>query len=390
MKAYLGDELVFDTSANSDKYVRPSDWIPLPDVVDGEDKFVGLFHVRDDGVMDRIAIRFASDYTVDWGDGTVESYGSSHTEEHQYDFSALPNENLTKEGYKQVVVTVVPQEGKRFTSIDLSYRLQNGAKNNSFSEIKISADVLTTFSSATRGQFLLKNFEFMGSSLDSTRYAFYESVQLERVKINDVSKITDAFDSFGRTYNLKEIDFSELTLLINASKMFTESNIEEISISLPAAEDLSYFLYDNHCTKKITLEKLNQNGVSMSYGFSSVKSLEEIVYDGVINLTGNNYSMCSNSYNLRKVPTFNLENSINNTKLFYGNKNLTEVELLNIKENISLQYNRFGRDTLVNIFNNLVDMGEERTIDITGCFGAGELTDADVAIATNKNWTVIK
>jgi hypothetical protein len=391
MKAYLGNELVFDTSASCDKYIRPSDWIPLPDVVDGEDKFVGLFHVRDDGAMDRIAIRFAGKYTVDWGDGVVENYNANQSAEHQYDFGSLPNENLTKEGYKQVIIIVVPQAGERLTSITLNMSLSNGARNNSFSDAKFSADTLTTLYNAIRGQFLLKNFEFVGSSLEDAGLAFSFCVQLERIKISDVSKITHAASFLNGTLNLKEAVFGgDFASLVNASNMFSSSNLQEIDISLPVATNLYQFASGCTRLRKITFRELNQNPINMSYAFGLAGHLEEIEYGETINLTGSCQQTFLSSYNLKKVPTLNLDNVDDSWRMFEGSQNLVEIDLVNIKASISLRHTGLSKNTLVNIFNNLIDMGEEREIDIRGCFGAGELTDTDVAIATNKNWTVIK
>jgi hypothetical protein len=241
-----------------------------------------------------------------------------------------------------------------------------------------------------RGQFLLKNFEFIGSSLTLLGLTFYDCWQLERVKISDVSKITAAHHSFRNTYSLKEIICGEFTSLENASNMFNSSGIKEIDISFPAVTDMSSFAYENRNIKKITFRKLNENGFNMSRAFNGSYSLEEVLYDGVINLVGSSNYTFLNAYNIRKLPTLNLENSTGNIRFIENNKNLTLINLANIKEDTSIRYSRINRDTLVNIFNSLVDIGEERIVDITDCLGVGELTDADVAIATNKNWTVVK
>jgi hypothetical protein len=302
----------------------------------------------------------------------------------------LPNENLTKEGYKQVIVIITPQAGSRITRIHLNVNLQNGSTNNSFSDIKISADTMDSLYGNIRGQFLLKNFEFTGSSLTKLGLAFYDCRQLERVKIADVSKITNAYYSFGATYSLKEVICGEFTALTNASRMFQSSNIKEVDISLPAVTDLSYFAYSSRSIKKITFRKLNENGFKMLHAFNATNSLKEVQYDGVMKLTDDNSYAFLNAHNIRKIPALNLNASTGNTRILENNKNLTSVNLTSIKESISIKYTRLSRGTLVNIFNNLVDMSEERTIDVRGCFGAKELTDADVAIATNKNWVVIK
>jgi hypothetical protein len=172
--------------------------------------------------------------------------------------------------------------------------------------------------------------------------------------------------------------------------MFQSSGIKEIDISLPVVTDLSYFAYANKALKKVNFRKLNTNGFKAIHCFNADTRLEEVIYDGTINVIGDSSYMYLNNHNLKKVPVLNLDNSTKNTRLFENSHNLTNIELLNIKENINIKALRLNRTKLINIFNNLVDMGEERTINITGCFGAKELTDEDIATATSKNWTVIK
>ena len=47
-------------------WVRPSDWLPLP--APGPETFIGLLAVTNDD-SNYIALNFAGNYTVDWGDG---------------------------------------------------------------------------------------------------------------------------------------------------------------------------------------------------------------------------------------------------------------------------------------------------------------------------------
>ncbi len=59
-----------DPSA-AEPWQRPVDWLPLPAIQPGEQKLVGLFAVYP-GEGNVLAVRAAGNYTVDWGDGTVE------------------------------------------------------------------------------------------------------------------------------------------------------------------------------------------------------------------------------------------------------------------------------------------------------------------------------
>jgi len=54
---------------------RPPDWLPLPAIQSGEQKLVGLFAVYP-GEGNVLAVRAAGNYTVNWGDGTIEQITS--------------------------------------------------------------------------------------------------------------------------------------------------------------------------------------------------------------------------------------------------------------------------------------------------------------------------
>ena len=64
-------------------WVRPSDWLALPTVADGDEIFVGLHAIFPDANF--VAFTVAGDYEVDWGDGTSNTYSSGATAEHEYD-----------------------------------------------------------------------------------------------------------------------------------------------------------------------------------------------------------------------------------------------------------------------------------------------------------------
>lgn len=102
-------------------WVRPADWLPLPEVLETEQKLVGLYAVDDDD-SNYVAILAQGAYTVDWGGGVVENFASAVQAEHQYNFASLPIESLSSRGYKQVVVTLTPQIGQSLVLIAMNRR----------------------------------------------------------------------------------------------------------------------------------------------------------------------------------------------------------------------------------------------------------------------------
>jgi hypothetical protein len=105
-------------------YQRPSNWLTLPTLLPGEEKFVGLFPVYDDD-GNFLAVYCEGDYTVDWGDGSTENFASGETAEHTYDYASVNPSTLSERGYRQVIVAVTPQNPGELNLLDLSVRHTN-------------------------------------------------------------------------------------------------------------------------------------------------------------------------------------------------------------------------------------------------------------------------
>lgn len=92
-------------------FVRPSEWIALTPVGASEQKFSGLYAVYPNNEENYVALTAnttsGTNYTIDWGDGTVENILSGTQANHQYNYASVGN--LTSYGYKQVIITITPQ-----------------------------------------------------------------------------------------------------------------------------------------------------------------------------------------------------------------------------------------------------------------------------------------
>lgn len=72
--------------------VRPSEWIDLDELNPTDEKFVGLYSVEPSNTNNYLTVYATNDYTVDWGDGTVENYSSATIAYHEYDYAAIDAE----------------------------------------------------------------------------------------------------------------------------------------------------------------------------------------------------------------------------------------------------------------------------------------------------------
>jgi hypothetical protein len=121
---YLPSDAKFDSNY---KWTRPTEWLDL-NVPDGvPEKIIGLIAIfpNDKGGAARNYVTFnldtddSSPYTVDWGDGNVETVGSNVTVTHIYDYDDITSDTSTMKsttfrGYRQAKFEVTLQGGARF------------------------------------------------------------------------------------------------------------------------------------------------------------------------------------------------------------------------------------------------------------------------------------
>jgi hypothetical protein len=159
--------LPFDTSEPPD-WIRPADWLELDTPLDTEERFTALVAVYN-RTENYCAFVAEGDYTVDWGDGTVEDYVAGATAYHQYNFSNVELDGtLTSEGFKQAILTITPQAENSLTLLDFGVEYPDiGTFLSGFKDIAFSGPSLETFSFANEED---PYMEFLDNSLDDRSY----------------------------------------------------------------------------------------------------------------------------------------------------------------------------------------------------------------------------
>jgi hypothetical protein len=152
--AYLGDNPIIGLvagGASPAPWQRPADWAALPTLATGEQKFVGLFQVGDyvgNFVSLSVTVSGGGTYTVDWGDGVVESgLTSGVKQDHEYDYADADLGAAKSDGNKHALVTVTVQGGN-MTAFSLQQKHSvTGLQNNPvvpWLDIAINGPFLTT------------------------------------------------------------------------------------------------------------------------------------------------------------------------------------------------------------------------------------------------------
>lgn len=100
-------------------WVRPADWLAMPTIGSEEEKIVGLYPVFNND-SNSVVFRITGNYTVDWGDGTIENFTASTLASHKYNYASISESTLSSRGYKQVLVTITPQPGSNITIVSMN------------------------------------------------------------------------------------------------------------------------------------------------------------------------------------------------------------------------------------------------------------------------------
>ena len=187
---------------------RSSELLTPPTISSSEQKMALLVFISNSS-SNFLAFTIAGNYTVDWGDGTVENFSTGVAANHTYNYSTYDptNTTLTSAGFKQAWVTVTPQAGANITSINLQTRHSSAVASNYYSqpieEIYLSAPNLTSLTVGTTNP----------SNTIYPRYCRY---------INLIN--TGAITSFGNLmysmYNLVVIDIGTTAAITSLANMF--------------------------------------------------------------------------------------------------------------------------------------------------------------------------
>lgn len=407
---------------------RPTDWLPMPTPED--DEIYILFHIQD-GASALIAftVTCTGSYTVALGtieDGVFVSSSSSSVASgsvYENELSASDFGNLTSTGHKQAMIKITgtdiltwvpsmhtkrssPSNFAGWNIVEISCQLPNGTL------VKCGN---TTSAGALKW---LQYFAWYGeNNCTNASQMFANCICLRAILAFDLSKSTTMTSLFNHCINLIAIPNLDTSSMIIASSMFNECYL------LPAvplfntsnATNLSSLFQSCRSLKKIPA--LNTLKVtSMSNIFSDCNLLETIPELNMIKVTSTSgmFTSCSN---LTKLPALDTSKVTNFYNMFYGCSRLTEIPQLNLSgtttfnntfgncyslakitfdptiENwaggaISLANAALDHAAIVGFFNSLPTITAAKAITLTGNPGVSELTDAEKAIATNKNWTL--
>ena len=346
-------------------WTRPADWLALPTVGATESKFVGLHAIWENSNF--LALSASGNYTVDWGDGTIENFNAGVTAYHQYDYNnAALNNTLSSRGYKQAIVTVTPQAGQSFTALNLNLKhnqpgLQQYASG--WLDILISGPNLSslTLSASTLNVVhrLLEQAQLISpNAVSSFLYLFNNCNALQSLPVW-VVKTTGGVDMsymFNGCAALQTVPLFNTQAVTYMSYMFAGcAALQTVpALNTAAVRDMSYMF--SYCAALQTVPLFNTQAVtnmsSMFNGCAALQTVPALNTAAVMNMS----SMFAGCATLQTVPLFNTQAVTNMYVMFSGCATLQTVPLFNTQAvtNMSYMFNACYALQAVPLFNTQV------------------------------------
>jgi surface protein len=424
-------------------WVRNPSWAALPSVGNTEEKFVGIHAVYPDSNF--LALSATGDYTVDWGDGTVENFSSGVQANHQYSYAAAgltdsavtfqdAGDTVTKtaHGYtdgmtisfSSVTTTTGIAVGQVYyvvnaatdtfqvsatsggsalaltndgTGVILPYKTavvvvtpQAGQTFTNLNlNLKHTQAGLQTYTSGWLDILIsgpnLTSLQIAGNtSTINVRHRYLEQAQL--ISANSIASMAYLFSGCGELVSLP-VWTTSAAALTNTSFMFQScSSLQTVPLFNTAAVTNMSSMF-SFCSSLQTVPLFNTAAVTtMQSMFQSCSSLQTVPLFNTAAVT-NMSGMFNNCFSLQTVPAFNcngVTSSTNFNTMFATCSSLITMKATDIKYTFSVANCKLSATALNEIYTNLPTVTGQ-TITVTGNWGTAA---DDPTIATAKGWTV--
>lgn len=379
------------TPAPSGGYVPPSDWLELPSITSGENKFAGVvavFDVSTNYVTIEVTVDSGT-WSVDWGDGNSQTGISSGTvAEHNLSYAGATGD-LTTRGYKTALV-VVTTSGGNITQIDLTNR-HSGASDSYISpwlNIRLAGSSINKFdiagSQTTIGA--LEQLDFVGTNSITNLGTFFSScIALVKVVNLDTSNATGMTNFTSSSYirEFPEFDFSGATSL---SSVFGNFYGDEINISNLSTLTSAISLFRNSSTVKVINITNGSTGslTSLSQFARNTNSLQYINGLGDTSAV-TDWNFFAQNSGLVEVDAYDLSGANNLNQWLDGAHSVRRIKAYGATITHSIANCLLGVTEMEEYATNLGDgTGQTLTTSNNPASGAWNTT-----IATAKNWTVV-
>lgn len=304
------------TASASTEWVRPAEWLAIPNNVAGVEK-VSILNAVFDTDSELAVVVCSGAYTVNWGDGYVENIAAGVRVAHKYTYSNpdLNSGTVAKFGYKQCIITITPQASYSLGSIDLNaYHNSIGTSMTSdlasgFLDMSVNAAGCDMLRIGAANEYvkhaMLERCAIGEIAVSSFNSLFLNCHSLQKVELGNTSSITNTVAMFQNCYSLQNVPSFDTRSVTAMSQMFS---------ICPSLRRVSF-----SDTSKVT---------DMSQMFNSCQSLQSITLGGTSSVT-NMASMFNYCFTLRDIPVMDTSKVTHMSNLFNSCYALKDVPMMN-------------------------------------------------------------
>ena len=394
--------LSVNKQASSNVWTRPTDWLSLPSMVEGDSKIAGLVAVYpgDTGSTgitassNFVAFTVYGNYTVDWGDGISESYSSGATASKQYLWEGASASTLTSDGFRQRVFQITPQASAGLTRANFvafypGVNLQ-AAYFSPILDLKISGASLAIIN-PPKG---LVQFEYVGdSNITTCSLMFTGCTSLCSVIGTSWTKKSNSFNNmFSSCGSLQTVSLFDTGSGTAFNSMFNGCASLKTVPLFNTGLGTQFGLMFSGCVSLQTVPLFNTaSGIDFNNMFNSCSSLQTVPLFNTAQ--GTNFSaMFAFCRCLKTVPLFNTEKATQVNSMFTTCSSLITVPLFNTaavntgaSSSFAQMFTKCTSLQTVPLFNTAqgIDLG----LMFNGCTSLQTVPLFNVSAATNFNNT---
>ena len=326
------------TSAGPQPWIRPSDWITFTPPSASEQKVIGTVAVwnQDSNYLSvLVTTTDASQYTVDWGDGTSTNHNSNTLAEKNYTWSSISSGTVTSQGYRQALVTITPAiAGRTFATLQLS-RIPTGT-NMTTGNTSPWLDIAIAAPNATAIEF--------ASTSGATQTNRMPARMLENVNLVS-SQLTNFSNFFLNMSVLQNVNLKTTAARIGVTSMFNGCTSLRIAPVLPNMSGSTQSMFSN-CSALQYVPLYNFGDplgqvTTVQNMFSDCFSLETVPLFNTAFVT-NFALMFTGCRSLRSIPNFNFSNAQSTNGMFTSCSSLESFPATNTGGFLSIVSNMFS------------------------------------------------
>ena len=352
---------------------RPADWLPMPTPNDNEMYCLCLIPEGEDGAF-TAKVNFSGVCSVEFGNlvngvfTAKESITPTTNVRFYHTVNADNYSDITSDGHKQYLVRITGT----FTKVELTIDSNDAYEYGIHKLVDIAVGLKTDLQCGTQmngqGCPYLRYVRFMGNGqlLNSSGQNFRQCFSL--VAVSSEQKATAGYASymFSNCRSLQAVSPEMFASGVGYNNAFNGASMIPLNSVQIFPTAISNVFRDTFGCKRIDGSKFNTKNCKDFSNFAYGSQITEIE-----NLDISSMSTPAGMFGYCYL-----------SKLTFAGETTPGGWTIDITKGL------MSHKALVNMINSLPMATAAATITITGNPGADQLTDAEIAIATAKNWTV--